>query len=90
MCAGRTHSEASPKAVFSLPLTERVLDRLGRPRWLWIAAWSLVPLLSWSVFATAIVASARPLEVRGAMELATTRRYLKMEPAEMAVPPACR
>ncbi len=27
------------------PLTERVLGRLGAPRWLWIGLWSAVPLL---------------------------------------------
>lgn len=34
----------------ALPLTERVLDRLGRPRLFWIVLWSLVPLASPLVF----------------------------------------
>lgn len=63
-------------AAIALPLTERVLDRLGRRRLLWIVAWSLVPLISWLAFATAIRLSGRPLEVRDAMDLATTQVVL--------------
>ena len=38
----------------TLPLTERILRRLGAPRWLWIVLWALVPVVSPFVFATAI------------------------------------
>jgi hypothetical protein len=33
-------------------MTERVLNRLGRPRLLWVLLWAAVPLLSPIVFAT--------------------------------------
>jgi hypothetical protein len=39
------------------PITERILRRLGRPRWLWITAWALVPLASALIFGMAIRAS---------------------------------
>jgi hypothetical protein len=39
------------------PLTQRVLDLFGAPRWLWIVLWSLVPLLSPLVFSSAVRAS---------------------------------
>jgi hypothetical protein len=42
------------------PLTERILARLGRPRWLWICLWASIPLLSPLVFSAAIIVSGRP------------------------------
>jgi hypothetical protein len=36
------------------PVTERILTRLGRPRWLWVVLWSLVPLISPVLFVGAI------------------------------------
>ena len=34
----------SPAPLIGSPLTERLLGRLGSPRWLWIVLWGLVPL----------------------------------------------
>lgn len=58
------------------PLTERVLERLGRPRIGWILAWSVVALLSPLVFGGAIELSGRPFEGRVFMELLTTQGVL--------------
>jgi hypothetical protein len=33
-----------------VPITERIISRLGRPRWLWILLWSLLPCVSPVVF----------------------------------------
>jgi hypothetical protein len=60
----------------AIPLTERVLDRLGRPRWLWIGLWACVPLLSPVVFATAIVLSGRQLGVADLIDLVATQAVL--------------
>ncbi len=38
----------------ALPVTERVLARLGRPRWLWIVLWASTALISPAFFTTAI------------------------------------
>ena len=46
----------------AVPLTERILRRLGRPRWLWILLWSAVALISPLVFGTAIRLSGRPFD----------------------------
>lgn len=54
-----THDGARSPAV---PLTERILARLGRPRWLWITIWSLVALISPLVFVPAIRASGNAFE----------------------------
>lgn len=35
-------------------MTERILTRLGRPKWLWVILWALVPLISPFIFAGAI------------------------------------
>lgn len=57
-------SHATDASSHPVPLTERILKRLGRPRWLWIVVGSLVPLVSRFVFATAIRISGQPLEAR--------------------------
>lgn len=56
--------EADPSALPEradpdAPLTERILERLGPPRWAWIVLWSLIPLISPLVFGAAIRASGR-------------------------------
>jgi hypothetical protein len=38
--------KTTPSARNNAPLTERVLDRLGRPRWLWIALWASTALIA--------------------------------------------
>lgn len=55
------------------PLTERILGRLGQPRRLWIGVWSLVPLISPLVFATAIRLSGEPLIGAQFADLAATQ-----------------
>jgi hypothetical protein len=55
------------------PLTERILGRLGRPRRLWIARWSAVPLLSPVVFATAIRLTGASLPMAELVDLLATQ-----------------
>jgi YHS domain-containing protein len=50
-----------------------VLQRLGRPRWLWIAAWALIPLLSPVVISTAVALSRSGLEWSELVDLAATQ-----------------
>ncbi len=38
------HGSESPAPLIGSPLTERILGRLGSPRWLWIVLWGLAPL----------------------------------------------
>lgn len=56
-----SHLDPGNEGATLSPLTERILARLGRPAWLWILLWSLVPLLSPFVFATAIRLSGQAL-----------------------------
>jgi hypothetical protein len=58
------------------PVTERVLQRLGRPRVGWILAWSFVALVSPLVFSAAIRLSGRPFEAVDFAELLTTQGVL--------------
>jgi hypothetical protein len=58
------------------PLTERILGRLGAPRWLWICVWASIPLLSPLVFSAAIGVSGRPLESAEFTDLVTTQVVL--------------
>jgi hypothetical protein len=58
------------------PLTERILVRLGRPRWLWICLWAAVPLLSPLVFATAIRLSGRRFDTTDFIDLGATQAVL--------------
>jgi hypothetical protein len=37
-----------------VPITERIISRLGRPRWLWIVLWSLLPCVSQVVFVVVV------------------------------------
>ncbi len=59
-----------------LPLTERVLIRLGRPRWLWVTLWALVPLVSPLVLGTAIRLSGQPLPEADFLNLVATQAVL--------------
>jgi hypothetical protein len=59
-----------------VPLTERILVRLGRPRWLWISLWAAVPLLSPLVFATAIALSGRQFGTADFVDLVATQAVL--------------
>jgi hypothetical protein len=59
-----------------LTVTEGVLRRLGRPRWLWISVWSLVALISPLVYGSAIRLSGQPLPLREVLELLTTQAVL--------------
>lgn len=58
------------------PITERILRRLGRPRWLWIVLWALVPLLSLLVFTGAIRLSGQPLGAADFVNRLTTQAAL--------------
>lgn len=60
----------------AVPVTELVLRRLGRPRWLWIALWAMVPLISPLVFATAIRLSGDALETPEFADLVATQLVL--------------
>jgi hypothetical protein len=71
--AGRAGS--SPDQAY-LPLTERILDRLGRPRSFWIALWSLVPLASPLVFIGAIRATGQSLSAAEITDLLATQAVL--------------
>ena len=55
------------------PITERILARLGRPRWLWVALWSLIPVASPLVFSTAVGLSERPIETGAFINLVATQ-----------------
>jgi len=58
------------------PVTERILRRLGRPRWLWIVLWALVPLVSPLVFGGAILLSGRALGDEAVSNLVATQAVL--------------
>ena len=58
------------------PVTERILRLLGRPRWLWIVLWALVPLVSPLVFAGAIRFTGQSLEPAAALDLVATQAVL--------------
>lgn len=57
-------------------LTERVLGRLGGPRWLWIAMWAAVPLVSLLVYTTAIRLTGHALGVHEFFDLLATQAVL--------------
>ena len=57
-------------------LTERVLDRLGPPKWLWMCLWAAVPLISPLVFSTAITATGQRFETEDFIDLYTTQAVL--------------
>jgi hypothetical protein len=57
----------------TLPITERILARLGRPRWMWVVLWSLIPLASPIVFSTAVGLSERPIEADAFANLVATQ-----------------
>lgn len=50
--------DATP--ISTQPITERILDRLGGPRWAWILVWSSFALVNPIVYVTAIRATGRP------------------------------
>ena len=58
------------------PLTERILGRLPPPRRLWIGLWSVVPLFSPIVFATASRLTGRPLADVEFVDLVATQAGL--------------
>jgi hypothetical protein len=55
------------------PLTERVLDRLGRPRSVWILVWALVPLISPLVYTAVIRMSGQRFETSQFLDLLATQ-----------------
>jgi hypothetical protein len=55
------------------PITERILARLGRPRWLWVVAWSLIPVVSPLVYSTAIGIAERPIGTDAFINLVVTQ-----------------
>jgi len=59
-----------------MPLTERILERLGRPKWLWMCLWAAVPLISPLVFSTAITATGRRFRAEDFIDLYTTQAVL--------------
>ena len=67
---------SSPVWTARSPLTERVLARLGRPRPAWIAAWSLVPLVEWLIFTTAVRLSVPSFEEQQAADVLFTQAVL--------------
>jgi hypothetical protein len=64
---------ASGQVTGAVPLTERVLARLGRPRRLWMLLWAAVPLLSPVVFGSAIRLSGQPLDGGAFLDLVATQ-----------------
>jgi hypothetical protein len=58
------------------PITERVLRRLGRPKWLWILLWAVVPLGSQLAFMTGIRLSGQPLSTAVIVNLLATQGVL--------------
>jgi hypothetical protein len=69
-------SPGGDDALIGPPITERILDRLGRPRWLWVLLWSLVPLISPLVFGGAIRLSGQPIGTPEFADLAATQAVL--------------
>lgn len=70
--ASRAERTAVPETI-----TEVVLRWLGRPRWLWIVAWSSLALVSPFVYASAIpLSGARPLRPEAFGELLTRQAAL--------------
>lgn len=69
-------SRDGDRGQLTAPLTEQVLARLGRPRWLWICLWASIPLLSPFVFATAIVLSGRQFGSADFIDLLATQAVL--------------
>ena len=57
----------------TLPITERILARLGRPKWLWVALWSLIPVVSPLVFSSAVGITERPIEPDAFIDLVATQ-----------------
>ena len=57
----------------TLPITERILARLGRPKWLWVALWSLIPVVSPLVFSSAVGTAERPIEPDAFIDLVATQ-----------------
>jgi hypothetical protein len=57
-------------------ITDRILGRLGPPRWRWIVLWALVPLLSPVVFAAAIRWSGQDLTPDATLDLVATQVVL--------------
>ena len=64
------------EAEIDLPLSDRVLRRLGRPRMVWIVAWSLVPLVQGLLFTTTIRLTVRPFDERLATDALVTQAVL--------------
>jgi hypothetical protein len=58
------------------PITERILDRLGRPRWAWILLWSSFALVNPIVYAATIRASGRPYGDAELLDLVGTQAAL--------------
>jgi hypothetical protein len=62
--------------VLIAPLTERILRRLGRPKWVWICAWAVVPLISPVVFSGAIRISGREFGANDFIDLVISQAVL--------------
>jgi hypothetical protein len=58
------------------PITERILRWLGQPRWLWVIAWALVPLVSPLIFSTAIRASGTEFGSRDFLDMLVSQAVL--------------
>jgi hypothetical protein len=56
-----------------VPLTERILNRLGRGRRLWILVWALIPLVSPFVYGAAIRLTGGSLDTRQFADLLATQ-----------------
>jgi hypothetical protein len=70
------HSPGGDPPTQPSPITERILRRLGRPRWLWILLWSLVALISPLVFGTAIRLSGHAFGAQELLNLLATQAVL--------------
>lgn len=57
----RAEGHARSVGVIDLgePMTERILTRLGRPRWFWVSAWGSIPMVTPFVLLAALAASGK-------------------------------
>ena len=74
--AGHAAPPGTVRRSDALPITERILAMLGRPRWLWVILWSLVPVGSPLVFSTAVRFADRPIEADAFINLVATQAAL--------------
>jgi hypothetical protein len=60
-----TSAAVSGAAVPGEPITERVLDWIGGPRWLWIVVWALIALVRPLILVLSLTASGQTLDAAG-------------------------